>query len=68
MLHGLHHTSAKKVRVSSDKLKQDKIIDDADNSTHTTDDAVFFKVMIEASPLPRAWLGKGRIGSLGAAG
>ena len=63
--------SAKMVRVSTDKLKHDKIVDGRDNSTHTTDDAVSFRAqptglmrtqddwcrMIEASPGPRAWLG-----------
>ena len=44
MLHGLNRTSAKNVRVSSDKVKQDKIVEGADISTHTTDDAVSFRV------------------------
>ena len=34
----------KEVRVSSDKLKQDKIIEGADISTYTTDDAVSFRL------------------------
>ena len=44
MLHGLNRTSAKIVRVSSDMLEQDEIIDGIDNSTYTTDDAVSFRV------------------------
>ena len=44
MLHGFNRTSAKHVRVSSDKLKQDTIIEGADVSTQTTDDAVPFRV------------------------
>ena len=77
-IHGLNRTSAKNVRVSSDKLKQDKIIEGADISVHTTDDAVSCRVqradaysrrsVIKASPRPRAWLGNGWTGSLSAAG
>ena len=44
MLHGLNRTSGKNVRVSLDKLKHDKIIEWADISKHTTDDAVSFRV------------------------
>ena len=44
MLHGLNRTSTTNVRVSSDKLKQDQTIEGADISTHTTDDAVSFRL------------------------
>ena len=81
-LYGLNHTSAKKTRVPGAlSSKQEKIIDGADNSTRTQQTTSFpsgcslptriqddWCRMIEASSLPRAWLGKGRIGSLGAAG
>ena len=43
-LHGLNRTSANNTQVGSDKLKQDKIIEAADISTHTTDDTVSFMV------------------------
>ena len=44
MLHGFNRNPSKNVRVSSNKLKQDKIIDGADNPPHTTHDAVSFRV------------------------
>ena len=44
MLHCLNRAFGKKVRVSSDKFKQDNVIEGADISTHTTDDAVSFRV------------------------
>ena len=46
ILHGLNRTSAKNVRVCSDnKLKQHKIIEGVDISTHTTDGSVSFRVL-----------------------
>ena len=44
MLHGLYRASATDVRVRSDKLKHGKIIEGANNSTHTADNAVSFRV------------------------
>ena len=43
-LKNLNRTSAKNVRVSSDKLKEDESNNGADISTHTTDDVVSFRV------------------------
>ena len=80
MLHGLYRASATDVRVRSDKLKHGKIIERANNSTHTADNAVSFRVQRtdahsrrlvpdgKASPVPRAWVGKCWIGSPSAAG
>ena len=44
MLDGPNRASAKTVRESSDMLKQDHSIERADISTHTTDNAVSFRV------------------------
>ena len=43
MLHDFNRTSAKNVRVRSDKLKHDKIVEWADISAHTTEDTVSFR-------------------------